>query len=185
MKETKVKIFNILAMKAEAKPTSDWLSKAKEIKEIAASKAPAQQENGTYEKLPSIPLKFMQGSPEEPEILVVKMLQSFHPANTAEKTPVAEIEVLYSECKRIANGKYNMWFGYKVLNDEMQAYMKQFGQGAETTVNAIINDRGETADYTLRNIDGQTFVIAMLGEATPKKGSKNRPAKLFRVFPPP
>ena len=179
-----MKIFNILKMKEVAAKsiTTDWL---KNTREVATSKSTQAAQPIEYEKLPSIPLKYMQGTLEEPEILVVKQIQSFHPANKPEKTPVGEIEVIYSDCKRITQGKYNMWFGYKILNDELQAFMKDNGEGPEEKVEAIINDKGDTEVFTLRNIDGQTYVIAMCGETTPKKGSKNRPAKIFRVFLPP
>ncbi len=156
------KIYNIMAMKEQAKPSSDWLSKAKELKELAASKAP--QSSGTYEKLPSLKLKLLNGSPEEPEILVVKALNSPHPSQTPEQTLVFEAEILYSESKQIPLGKYNIWYGYTVFNAEMDGYVKDYGQNG--------------------SIDGQTFVIASIGESTPKRKGA-RPAKLFRIFPPP
>ncbi len=148
-------------MKEAAKPDVNWLAKAKEIKEIAASKV---SQSGSYEKLPSLKLKLLNGSPEDPEIIVVKAINSPHPSATPEQTKVFEAEVIFSECKQITLGKYNVWFSYKVFIDEMDKYIADYG--------------------TNGNIDGQTFVIASVGESVPKKKG-NRPAKLFRVFPPP
>src|SRR3990170_2698417 len=94
-------IENIKKMVAQAKKqastslTDDWLSKAKEIKDIATSK---MSFGGSYEKLPAAKLIAMQGSPEEPQILVVKAIGERHEVNTDHgPTTVFEVDVLFSE----------------------------------------------------------------------------------------
>lgn len=143
--------------------TNDWLSKAQDIKDYA-SKIAIPTTTTVYEKLPSIKMSILGGSAEKPDILIVKALNEPHESNTPEQTKVFEVEVLYSEHEEIPLGKYNLWYGYTIFNDEMDTYIVQEGTDGKIT--------------------GNTFVIASCGKTTPKN-PRNKPAKILRVFPPP
>ena len=156
------RIFNIQQMKDAAKPSDDWLSKVSQLKEIAASKALTA--GGAYEKLPALRLKLLDGCPDDADLLVVKALSDPHESATEDRTKVFDVDVVFSTNKQISTGKYSCWYSYKVFIDEMERYIQQYAVDG--------------------SIVGQTFVIANVGESTPKKKG-NRPAKLFRIYPAP
>lgn len=147
---------------------NDWLSNPKKLQELKDYAVSKMQTTEQFEKLPGLPIQKMQGSPENPQLIVCKALGNRRVVTIDRGTPdettkcVTDVEVVVSECNDIPLGKYAFWESHKIVCDEMDAYFKQYA----------VND----------SIESQVFGIVYLGELKPKKRG-NRPAKLFRVVP--
>jgi len=158
-----LKLVKAAKAQASAKVDNEWLSKAQNIKDYA-SKIAIPAANIVFEKHPSIKMSTLEGTAENPDILVVKAISEPHESNTPDKTKVFEVELLFSEHDELPPGKYNVWYGYTIFNDEMDTYIAQEGNNGKIT--------------------GNTFVIASCGKTIPKN-PRNKPAKILRVFPAP
>ena len=142
----------------------DWISKAKDIQEIAVAKR-TEETQRKYEKLERLDLRKVEGSEEEPATFLVKCITERHSVKTdrmARPMTCFDAEVLQSTVASVKPAKYTIWENTTVLAREMEAYAQKYG------------DKG--------NILGKTFILAFYGTVESKK-YKGKQVYLFRTIP--
>lgn len=152
-----------LAKKASA-GQPDWISKAKDIQEIAVAKR-TEETQRKFEKLDRLDLRKVEGSEEEPATFLVKCITERHSVKTdrmARPMTCFDAEVLQSTVASVKPSKFTIWENTTVLASEMEAYAQAYG--------------------TKGNIVGKTFIIAYYGTVDSKK-YKGKQVYLFRVIP--
>ena len=156
---------NILEMaKKVSHEQPDWISKAKEIQEIAIAKR-TEETQRKYEKLERLDLRKVEGSEEEPATFLVKCITERHSVKTdrmARPMNCFDVEVLQSTVASVKPAKYCIWENTTVLASQMEAYAQKYG------------DKG--------SIIGKTFIVAYYGTVESKK-YKGKQIYLFRVIP--
>jgi hypothetical protein len=174
----KMPIENRLALVQEAKdkkPNADWLKQAKELKEMAVTYR-QQQAQKVFEKLPRLDLRGLGGSEEDPVAIKVKAIDTPHSVQTDKMERAmdvfnAEVLLVSEEGIKINDktdetivkgGRYSLWENTVVIKNEMDAYIKEFGENG--------------------SIEEQEFIIASYGRVPSKKKGR-KPTYVFRVFP--
>ncbi len=153
-------IENILKMAKDA-VNAEWLSKVKELKEIAikSRSAPA------FEKLERLDLRKLAGTKDDPAIVQVTAINNRRSVKTEKMDKpmnVFDAEVKLSSDANVKLGKYAIWENTTVLTNEMENYAKNFGNDGDIT--------------------GKTFNIAYFG-TIPSKKNKRIEIHIFKVLP--
>jgi len=148
----------MLRIKRKAKEAidPDWLQTVKELKEIAI-----KMRGAAFERLPWLDLRELEGSEEDPAVLLITALgepRSFQTEKMRRPLHVVDAEVELSSDPKIETGKYSIMLNTSVLKSEFERVKQEMG-----------------------SITGEKFIIAYYGRVKTK--SSPQPVYIFRVIP--
>lgn len=158
MEDEKKMLEKYMAKAKEAGKTNTkaWLSNITELKDVA------RERRGSFEKLPRLDCRELDGSEEDPEILKVKFLsdpKSIKTEKMQRAMDVLNVEVLLSSKKDIQPDKYSIWLNTTVLRNEVHRFKD---------------------DTENKSLIGKNALIASYGKQKNKKGQD---VYIFRVIP--